>query len=245
MLPLTVLSPHRDDAAFSLCLALSRWSERNVEITVVNFFTASSYAPHSAATGSSAISLVREREDRDALASIHPAIRIDSFGLLDAPLRLGISAAAICAPDNINLQPEAEISALALLIRPYLAQGLVFAPLALGSHIDHNAVRRAATSLSQTERLGFYEDLPYATWISDDELKARVEDIERATGLTLEPTVITANEAVESKSSVVSRYASQITAAEAEAIAGYSLRYGGGERIWTPKAGKLWRFLIQ
>ncbi len=106
MLPVTVLSPHRDDAAFSLCLALSRWPELNVPVTVVNFFTISGYAPHSASTEIADVSSLREREDQEALASIHPAIHVESLDLLDAPLRFNISAAAISAPENVHLQPE-------------------------------------------------------------------------------------------------------------------------------------------
>jgi len=137
------------------------------------------------------------------------------------------------------------VEAIRSLIHPYLLRGLVLAPLALGNHIDHQAVRCAAMSLPAAERLGFYEDLPYATWISGQRLSERVGEIQEATGVALESRVVHRHDALQSKLRIVSRYASQITGAEAETIAAYSSRYGGGERIWIPKESQLWRFLIQ
>ncbi len=245
MLALTVLSPHRDDAAFSLCLALSRWSKLKVPITVVNFFTISSYAPQSSVTAISEVSSLREKEDRLALSSINSQIRIEALCLLDAPIRLNISAASISAPENAQLQPAGEIESLTRQMQARSAYRLVLAPLALGNHVDHQAVHSAATRAYSGQRLGFYEDLPYATWTSAEELAVRVAAAEGATHVSLRPVVIgISSEAVSRKLRVVSRYRSQINRQEAITIARHAGRYGGGERIWIPKHGKLWRTLL-
>ncbi len=241
---LTVLSPHRDDAAFSLALSLSRWSKMNVPITVLNFFTISSYGPQSAATSVPEVSSLREREDGHALYSIGPRIRTEALGLLDAPIRLNISAASISAPENADLQPLDEIASLSRQIEPHFRHGLLLAPLALGNHIDHRAVHNAAINAHHGQRLGFYEDLPYASWTSDEQLAATVSQTEQFTRVALRPVVIRTSEAVSRKLHVVSRYRSQINRQEASAIATFARRYGGGERLWIPRHGKLWRALI-
>ena len=244
MLPLTVLSPHRDDAVFSLALALSRWSKLTVPITILNFFTVSAYAPHASSSAVDEISSLRQSEDREAITSIDPAIEVQSLDLLDAPLRLNISPASISAPENLERQPRGETEALALRIHPFLLRGLVLAPLALGDHIDHQAVRYAALSLPKTERLAFYEDLPYATWTAEEQLTAHVQAIEHATGVKLEGVVVNSGAAIQDKRHMVSYYASQITNAEADSIAEYASRYGGAERIWIPKDSTCWRLLL-
>ncbi len=245
MLGLTVLSPHRDDAAFSLALSLSRWSKLNVPIRVLNFFTISSYGPQCAASSAPDISWLREREDRRALYSIDPRIRIQALGLLDAPIRLNISVASISAPENQDLQPLDEIASLGRQVEPHFRAGLILAPLALGNHIDHRAVHCAALKAHKGQRLGFYEDLPYASWTSDEQLAARVRETERFTHVALRPVVIRTSEPASRKLRVVSRYRSQINRQEATAIAAFASRYGGGERLWIPRHGRPWGALIR
>ena len=64
-----VLSPHRDDAAFSLGLAVDSWLAAGHSVSVLNFFTQSAYAPYSdvetlhANDRVSFVSAVRRRED--------------------------------------------------------------------------------------------------------------------------------------------------------------------------------------
>lgn len=243
---LRVLSPHRDDAVFSLFLALSRWSKLKVPITVLNFFTISSYAPHVSASLIPEISAAREREDRRALAFVDRRVRIEALGLLDAPIRLNISAASISSPENTLLLPPGEIESLAARMRPYfMPPNLALAPLALGNHIDHRSVHSAALKAHTGQRLGFYEDLPYASWTSEEELAARVNEIELATGTALKPAIIRSRETRARKFCAVSAYRSQITRTDAKLISDYTSRYSGGERIWIPKHGSFWRALTQ
>lgn len=242
---LTVLSPHRDDAVFSLGLALSRWSERRVRLAIVNFFTISAYAPWTATSLPSEITELRAQEDRRALQAISRHIKNTSLMLLDAPLRLNISPASISAPENSSLQPPGETHSLMLAMRKYFLRGLVMAPFALGRHIDHRAVYAAAVLVRRPQRLAFYEDLPYATWTSEEELAVRVHETENETGVALRPLVIRHGHAGAQKLRLISRYQSQITRSEAKAIGEYAARYGGGERIWIPRSGSEWRSLVR
>lgn len=244
MLSVTILSPHRDDAVFSLYLALSQWVKLPVRVKVINFFTISSYAPGVPSPLSSTISYLREREDRRALSLIHPKIEIESFRLLDAPLRFGIDAKSICSAESISLLRDDEIAALTSRISPYFVSGLVLTPLALGDHVDHIAVQRAAIQVDKPHRLGFYEDLPYATWTSDSSLRERVLQIERKTSTPLRSSIARApNVSIARKRRAVSRYQTQIGRSEAAAIANFAARYRSGERIWVPRYAEAWTAL--
>ena len=242
MVGLTILSPHRDDAVFSLAIALSRWSALGRRIRVVNFFTQTQYAPHAFSNRVATVSALRRREDYSALSSIDKRIKIESFGLLDAPLRLGISPTEICAPETARLQAPEEIVRISTCLRKYFA-GLVLAPLALGDHVDHLFVRSAAVRNSvHGRRLGFYEDLPYATWTSVSSLNERVRCLEKQLRSHLRPAFLSGSRtAIADKFRLIRRYQSQITRGEAQAMANFAWRYRGGERIWIPKYASAWK----
>ena len=240
----TILSPHRDDAIFSLSIALSRWSKAGVALRVVNIFTISEYAPRAVSPRASSVSSIRSREDRAALSAIDQRLRVESLEWLDAPLRLQIELSAISRPETMQLQSKEEVEALARHFRKYFAQDLVLAPLGLGDHVDHRVVNEAALACSSNAQLAFYEDLPYAAWTPESGLRAKVAELQRTMSASLAPLVIrTAACGVTRKLSSVSRYRSQITRAEGATIARYALRYRSGERIWIPKSSASWREL--
>ncbi len=245
MRQITVLSPHLDDAAFSLYLWLARWSSASLQLRVVNFFTVSSYAPRTPSTSPNVISDIRKREDRQALSLISTGIGVECLDLLDAPLRLGIGVDRVCNPDAARLQDGLDADALGGELRKYFAQGLVLAPLGLGNHIDHLAVREAAISASAYRKLGFYEDLPYAAWTPVRALHNRISETEQRTGLRLRPCVIRSDHAaISRKGRVIGKYQSQIGRRDASAIVRFASTYRGGERIWIPKHSRAWRTLI-
>ena len=236
MLDLTVLSPHRDDAAFSLFLALSYWSSSGVRLRVVNFFTVSEYGPR-VHSGALSVTTARRREDHRVLARID-GLAVHDLQLLDAPIRLGISPASVFEPGLAESIAQSEANALARRIRKYFRRGLVLAPLALGDHVDHHLVRRASIESSFAHKLGFYEDLPYAMWASDDVLRARVSECEDSTQTVLKPVVVRSRAFLQ-KRAAIAGYQSQIALADANAIARFASRYGG-ERIWIPKHSRAW-----
>ena len=246
MVELTILSPHRDDAAFSLGLALSRWKTRLVKITVVNFFTETEYAPRALYTHVAGISALRRKEDQFALRSIDPRIRLESLNLLDAPLRLDIDLDSICRPETSAGEEHSEAEKLTQYIRKYFRRGLVLAPLGLGGHVDHLAVRSAALLSAVGHRLGFYEDLPYATWTPEAMLCTKVQQAEESTGAKLRAVVIrNGSSAVARKRQLIGKYRSQIAPEEADSMAKHASNYRGGERIWIPKYGSSWNSLVQ
>ena len=245
MLGLTILSPHYDDGAFSLSIALSRWSKLPVQLTVANFFTQSQYAPYVLSKQVSPVSAIRRREDRLALSLIDRRIRVESLGLIDAPLRFGVSADAVSSPETRALQTQAEIASLAHRIHKYFIRGMVLAPLGLGDHVDHLAVKQAALASSVPYKLAFYEDLPYATWTSKSTICVKLQEVERSIRTALRPVIVCNRVFTPAhKRQVITKYASQIASDIVTAIVQYASNYRGGERVWIPTNGARWKFLI-
>jgi hypothetical protein len=176
---------------------------------------------------------------------IDKKIAVEDLDLLDAPLRFGITADLVCKTQSPSIESRPEVEALSRHLRKYFVRGLVLAPLALGNHIDHLTVRAAAIRGSVPQKLAFYEDLPYATWVSEGSLRQAVAYAERNTGVPLKSSVIRRNAYISRKRSVVGRYQSQISRSEANAIARFAVNYHAGERIWVPKHNRVWGSLIR
>lgn len=242
---IVVVSPHRDDAAFSLSLAIRDWLRRGHLVTVLNCFTRSSYAPFAdlahvhANDLTSFVSALRLREDeawrRQQKTS---SLQFNDLRLRDAPLRLKCSLDEIC---TTPLDPEDRTQHS---LQGALAQdpdAAIVAPLALGGHVDHRLARQAVVAKITGRPLAFYEDLPYAAWPEvTDRLKQHVHELEVKLGTTLQShTVarqISDEAAVTEKRLAALCYDSQIENGTAELIAGFSRRYGGCERLWVTPA---------
>ncbi len=208
---------------------------------MLNFFTQSAYAPRSSAKTTEEISAIREEEDQRALAFIHRGISVTSFGLLDAPLRLDLPLGQITQEQSAEKISAEELHQLSERIQQHCTGSLVIAPLALGNHVDHIAVYKAAVNALPAHSLAFYEDLPYATWIPADALQACIESVQRTTGAPLEPFVLQTKNGVRQKRHIANFYQSQITAEEADHIARYAESYGSGERLWMPASSESWK----
>lgn len=238
MAELLVLSPHRDDAIFSLAIALGRWSSC-ARISILNFFTTSSYAPRVRVEDCSAANLsrIRRREDRRALRSVVEGIRVIDCGLLDAPIRLGVQTAAVSGPDASAVRTE-DVELVAEQVRRLARKAsAIIGPLGLGNHIDHRTVREAAMRVVPPKRLAFYEDLPYATWTTEEQLTGIVAGLRRP---LLPKLVRPAACNVFRKRGLARLYSSQIAPAEAGMIAGYSAKYRSAERVWIPAHSRIW-----
>ncbi|MDQ2843664.1 MAG: hypothetical protein M3Y72_22005 [Acidobacteriota bacterium] len=233
---MTVLSPHRDDAAFSLFLWLCRWSLLPVKLKVINFFTRSGYAPHADSDDVPSITAIREAEDERVFSLISTSIEVIDGGLLDAPLRVDIAVPDVFKPESRSLVKEDQIDQVTRFMQPAAASDLYLAPLGLGGHLDHWLVHEAARRTLPHESLGFYEDLPYAIWASAEQLQSKIGiDLQR---FVLCDTSSCATSSVQSKRGAVGEYKSQITPTEADAIA------NSGEGIWIPQKSRLWNELI-
>ncbi len=227
----TVLSPHRDDAVFSLAVCIRRWIQVGVKVQIVNFFTESAYAPRAIGTDRSNgfLSSLRRREDRLALRKLSPAVNVRDFGMVDAPVRCGVKTQAVIGPNAIPVR-EQDVEAVGRELDLLRNSDIYLAPLGLGNHVDHRTVRDAALRTVKAGRLGFYEDLPYATWTSEEQVLEAVQQ----TGRLLNPRTIRKPNSIIQKRQLAGYYATQIDPANADVIARF-LGTRGGERIWIPR----------
>jgi LmbE family N-acetylglucosaminyl deacetylase len=80
----------------------------------------------------------------------------------------------------------------------------VFAPLAVGRHVDHQLVYLAARSLGPRYGVLFYEDFPYAT--RANALEARLREI----GVEADPRLVNIADLIGVKIASIARYKSQL-----------------------------------
>ena len=249
-----VLSPHRDDAAFSLSLAIDSWLAARHTVTLLNCFTRSLYAPFSDADfvhqndRLSYVSAMRRKEDEAFARHLPHAnarnLRLVDLNLKDAPIRLRCADDDVC---NLPVNPaDPAIPKIARSLEKQIAAGTdaIVLPLALGHHVDHRTVREATLPLAQSLPCAFYEDLPYALrpGVSVD---LEAHDVATSLEDPLTPVTVASlapAEAAALKRRLVLLYASQIDSDEGERISSFCLRYHGAERLW---ANPSWLHLAQ
>lgn len=229
-----VLSPHRDDAAFSCGLLLSELATVSAVTHIINVCTISDYAPYAnlddALDRATQITHLRAQED---LAFLHdlqattpaPSIDLIDLGWKDAPLRRTMAVDDVLSP---VLLPSHEVEALAVDFRKLPGASIVVAPLALGGHIDHRLVHRAAIAAWHSDTLIFYEDLPYAARLTEP---TRDNTIQKA----LPWSCVRYNTAVGPsgiKRRLALHYPSQIAASVADEIETYTAACENTERLY-------------
>ena len=234
---ITVLSPHRDDAAFSVGLAIGTWIAAGHAVEVVNCFTKSRYCPFGdldfvhANDLQSYVRAVRLKEDVRWSRKYARAVTLVDLNLRDAPQRLRIGVGEVCSTAPVD-GDEAVGKIRRALER--LVTGALLIPLGIGDHVDHVTARMAAErGWPETLPVAFYEDLPYAARVGAAEgIEGRVAGL----GLGVEACFVgeggDVEGAVRRKRELAVCYDSQVDSEVVEQIAGFCERYGGRERVW-------------
>ena len=248
---IVVVSPHREDAALSVGLAVHGWLGAGHRVTVLNCFTQSGYAPYSdvesvhAHDRVSFVTALRRREDQAWNKLLGGRLRFHDLDLLDAPLRLGcaveeVEAVTIRAGDRAIARLRGAVVKLMRAIKA--GDAACIAPLAVGAHIDHRIARQAVLdALAESAfPVALYEDLPYA---ARPGALDTVPTLAGEVGLELEPVFAAPfaddpPRAVDQKSRWAECYDSQIDSEVVRSLAAFSLRYHGRERLWADSA---WR----
>ena len=253
---ITVVSPHRGDAAFALGLSIGAWLREGHAVEVVSCFTRSEFAPYSD-VGSvhrndrvSFVTAVRKREDEEWRKQLERLARdgaakftITDLNLKDAPLRLHVGAGDVFG--RAADASEKVVSKIRLAQERSKAGAWVL-PLGLGGHVDHVTARDVALSALATDvAVAFYEELPEAGGVTGDEaIDAAVVQLTLAVQSKLEPVLeggaelSDVEDAVAKKRRVAWCYDSQIDEAATTEIAEFCRRFEGRERIWANAA---WR----
>ena len=244
ILKIAVVSPHRDDAAFSLALAVGAWIEAGHKVIVINCFSRSQFAPFSemefvhSNDRMSFVTALRGREDEVWRRQYGSALTLVDLNMKDAPLRLHCPANEVFGL-AVNPLDKSLVKIQKAVERT--GAGAVVLPLGLGGHIDHTSARESLTRMATTSTpCAFYEDLPVAG--EAGAIEETVHGLDRELKVQLAPVFASGagdvQAAVARKRRAVLCYDSQIDDAEVERIARFSERYDGRERLWGNAA---WR----
>jgi LmbE family N-acetylglucosaminyl deacetylase len=156
------LSPHADDAVYSIGGTLAALAAAGRRVLVVTVFSGEGSSPFAdelhQIMGLTAenVAAVRRAEDEAALARLGVARR--EGGLTDAIYRrpdLYFSRETLLSGMPRDEPPLEELVAALSAESP---GALLLGPLAIGGHVDHVLVSRALRG----ERVGYWEDFPYA-----------------------------------------------------------------------------------
>ena len=164
------LSPHLDDVAFSCGATLARLASSGWDCVLATAFTCSVIEPSGFALAcqtdkglAPGVDYMQLRRAEDT--EFARIVRVHDLRWLDfaeAPHRGYRSAAELFG------QPSTEDDVLATLFERLqalcdeLQPHLLFAPLALGLHVDHVQLRQAVRKLECNAAVAWYRDLPYA-----------------------------------------------------------------------------------
>ncbi len=242
---IVVVSPHRDDAAFSLGLAVSAWLAAGHSVEVLNCFTRSEYAPFSDADSlhsndrMSFVTALRGREDECWRKLCGNKLSLTDLHLKDAPIRFHCSLQELAGQ---AIRPE-EKAFLKIQTAVRTCTNPLVLPLGLGGDVDHLTAREAALSvIGSSTPCAFYEDWPGSS--APEALSAENTAVELAQRLScdLRPVYVGPKTepaaAVARKRTLALCYDSQVDTDEVTRIAEACIRYGGRERLW---ANELWR----
>ena len=246
------LSPHLDDAVLSCGGRIWQQTRAGESVAVVTVFggvpptdrSLSAYARELHARWRQPAEAVgeRRREDREALAllgaeAVHWRYRDCIYRTTPGGEYAYTSEAALWGsihPSEIDLIQELldRIGALSPM-----GESALYAPLAVGGHVDHRIVRKAAERWGQA--LTCYEDFPYA---AEPGMTEAALSGERWTA----ELVCLSSEALEAKIAAIARYGSQIStfwggraemAASVRAFAESTGTVAPAERYWRPRSG--------
>jgi LmbE family N-acetylglucosaminyl deacetylase len=212
------LSPHLDDAALSCGGAIARHSANHQRVLVITICTAAPdlrvpFSPFAAAMhaswGLNPDRVVAQRLQEDIAAL--EILGADSFQLaqLDAiyrmPEQYTSDTALFSSPADDDPLLVALEQALGALTQRF-PEAVLYAPLAIGQHVDHQITYAAALRLNKAGTpVAFYEDIPYV--LVPGALERRLTTID---GQLLMPSIVTIDGYLARKLSAIEAYSSQI-----------------------------------
>ena len=235
---LTVLSPHYDDAAFSLALTLGALLRTGTRVQLVNVHTRSRYAPLAPdVSGQDAVSALRAQEDRTFRALHGEGLTVVDLDRGDALERPGY----VDEQDYLHEGPltpteEAEVARLTDALKDIEPGAALLLPMAFGGHIDHRITRAAAEARWPSLPRAYFEDLPYSLAGHDERaFRSALGQLDVTPHVFEVPTAD-----LHSKYQAVMTYRSQITPSVALKLLERAQAYGTGERLWADAPFLAW-----
>ena len=155
-----LVSPHHDDAAFSVG-AMAALGMLEGPVLLVTVFSLSQFAPFLPRTRS-VDEITAHRSDEDSRFASFIGATTKNLGLADAPLRFPGEEL-----DSLISDAEADtvlVPALALQLQELVTahcSNVLLSPMGHGRHVDHLTVRAACDAVTGCE-VRYYIDQPYA-----------------------------------------------------------------------------------
>ncbi len=138
-----VLSPHSDDAAFSLAATLDALVQRGSRVTIVTCFSRSTFTRAAAPLRVERVTALRKDEDVRYAATLGANCTTEWLDEPDAPLR-GVAVSALCSMRSLSEEHRQLAERIAARVAAqWAACDVLFAPLGIGGHIDHRIVHEA------------------------------------------------------------------------------------------------------
>jgi LmbE family N-acetylglucosaminyl deacetylase len=226
-LKIFILSPHIDDAAFGLTLTISRLINNNVSVSIINCFTVTRWTGVFVSRDIEVVSRLRKEEDAEFNKLFNSQINLINLDLLDAPLRNGY-----IFQNQPYQQNELElIEELRKLLEQHAVGGILLCPLAIGNHIDHAICREAVLQLYKKLKIIFFEDLPYAQRIGEDQIRRHIKDLEEKLDVHLASHTNGLENYTIDKDQAIRVYKSQLNDEICSEIVGH-MNELKGERLW-------------
>lgn len=221
---LYILSPHIDDAIWSLGGLIFELKNTDIEINVITVFSNSSYA-NGELLDPTVATKIRKAEDRQALK----LTRVDRSIYLDydeAVIR-GVPLNHIV--DRLYVPTSKMANSIGKdLLRVIPSDSKLIAPGGFGYNIDHLTVRKAVEGI-KTSKVYYYEDLPYAA--RNVRIKSALNFLKRNGYFRIE---IPVNQSlIKEHIKLYNVYESQVKPKHVEQIENYIMKNNYG--IWTKK----------
>ena len=209
------LSPHFDDAVLSCGGSMGLQRMAGHQALVVTIFGGTGTAPltpfaqqlqREMSFGPTAEDAVARRREEDAAACEHLGADALWLDLPDALYR-GYSSrdALFGGVDRTDVAIEEQVTKILQEIRTRSPLAVIYSPLGIGHHVDHQLVCSAADHLVQQKtNIKFYEDFPYVT--SQGALRDRQQEL----GLKMEPEMNEVSSHIPAKVEAIAMYRSQV-----------------------------------
>lgn len=157
------LSPHLDDAVFSCAGMIQRCVAAKSRVLITTVFSSSSSHPE-------------ERQAEDQSAAHRLGVEVKHLGHLDAPDRTPGYHSFRDLIFGWHPEDEFTVNAVVESLQHWFSQEPIthlFAPLGVGTHVDHRLVHRAVKRAALPCAVTFYEDRPYSYAQGATELRLR------------------------------------------------------------------------
>jgi LmbE family N-acetylglucosaminyl deacetylase len=230
-LKVAVISPHFDDACFSLGGSLLTWTRQRHNIDIFDCFTVSNFVADGGDRDPAQVSRRRRLEEESFVQQLGSNASYFGLGEKDAPLRLSCPLNDVFGRSAAD-DPEA-LARLRSALRITDTYDVIVIPLAAGRHIDHELAKAVAIDEAQDRCVAFYEDLPYSAQLADHDIAELATAAGHQAKKSLLPLAVGRGVSWEEKARLVRLYKSQVTAEVEAAIRSQYERYGGGERLWV------------